>query len=108
MLPPEAFRFLLTLIGKFPARQPPDTIKNKIREAFSAIAERDPNAAASLLVDSSLGNQTHASLVTAGIGDGLARLVDSSEILKLASSFRAEDEWRLLAYTQSWAHAWMR
>jgi GTPase-associated protein 1, N-terminal domain type 1 len=107
MPPPDAFRFLLTLIGKFP-RQLPLNILDKIRDAFAAIAAGDPKAALSLLADSGLGNQTHAPLVAAGIGDGLGRLVDSAEILALASSLRAEDELRLLAYSRSWAEALMR
>jgi len=46
--------------------------------------------------------------VTAGIGDGLAKLSDSSEILTLASSLRAEDELRLLAYSRPWSLTVMR
>ncbi|WP_263359912.1 hypothetical protein [Acidicapsa ligni] len=103
MSSPDALRFLLTLSGKFPARRPPIDILNKIREAFSRIAGRDPGAALSLLLDPNLGKQTHAPIVTAGIGDGLAKLSDSSEVLKLASSIRPEDELRLLAYSRPWA-----
>ena len=79
MPPPEALRFLLTLSGKFPSRRPPIDVLNKIRDGFSWVSERGPRAAVSLLLDSSLGNKTHAPIVTAGIGDGLANLCDSSQ-----------------------------
>jgi hypothetical protein len=104
----DALRFLLTLSGKFPARRPPIDVLNKIREVFSRIAAKDPNAAISLLLDPSLGNQTHAPIVTAGIGDGLAKMSDSTEVLLLASTLRAEDELRLLAYSRPWAVTVMR
>jgi hypothetical protein len=99
----DALRFLLTLSGKFPARRPPIDVLNKIREAFSELTEKDPKAAVLLMLDTSLGKQTHAPIVTAGIGDGLAKLSDSSEVLSLSSSLRAEDELRLLAYSRPWS-----
>jgi hypothetical protein len=108
MSPPDALRFLLTLSGKFPSRRPPIDVLNKIRETFSWVSERDPKAAVSLLLDSSLGKQTHAPIVTAGIGDGLASLCDSSEFLALASSLQAEDELRLFAYSKAWTEAMLR
>jgi hypothetical protein len=108
MSPPDALRFLLTLSGKFPSRRPPINVLNKIREAFSGISEKDPKAVLSLLLDSSLGKQTHAPIVTAGIGDGFAKLRDNSEILALANSLQAEDELRLLAYSRAWTEALMR
>ena len=108
MSPTDALRFLLTLSGKFPSRRPPIDVLNKIRAAFAGISERDPKAAVSLLLDSSLGKQAHAPIVTAGIGDGLAKVRDSSEVLALASSLKAEDELRLLAYSRSWAESVMR
>ncbi|MGH9498158.1 MAG: hypothetical protein ACRD3L_03370 [Terriglobales bacterium] len=108
MSPPDALRFLLTLSGKFPALRPPINVLNKIREAFSGISEGEPKAVLSLLADSSFGKQTHAPIVTAGIGDGLARLHNSPEILALANSLRAEDQLRLLAYSRAWAEALMR
>lgn len=108
MSPPEALRFLLTLSGKFPSRRPPIDVLNKIRDGFSWVSERDPRAAVSLLLDSSLGKQTHAPIVTAGIGDGLANLCDSSQFLALASSLQAEDGLRLFAYSKAWAEAMMR
>jgi hypothetical protein len=103
MSSPDALRFLLTLSGKFPARRPPIDVLNKIREAFSGITEKDPKAALLLLSDTSLGKQTHAPIVTAGIGDGLAKMSDSSEVISLSSSLRPEDELRLLAYSRLWA-----
>jgi hypothetical protein len=60
------------------------------------------------LLDSSLGKQTHAPIVTAGIGDGLSSLCDSSEFLTLASSLQAEDELRLFAYSKAWTEAMLR
>jgi hypothetical protein len=108
MSPPDALRFLLTLSGKFPSRRPPIDVLNKIREVFCWVAERDPRAAVSLVLDPSLGKQTHAPIVTAGIGDGLANLCDSSQFLALASSLQAEDELRLFAYSKAWAEAMMR
>jgi hypothetical protein len=86
MSPPDALRFLLTLSGKFPSRRPPINVLNRIRAALSGIAEREPKAVLALLLDSSLGKQTHAPIVAAGIGDGLAKL-------------------RLLAYSRDWAEA---
>jgi GTPase-associated protein 1, N-terminal domain type 1 len=103
----DALRFLLTLSGKFPSRRPPINVLNKIRAALSGIAEREPKAALALLLDSSLGKQTRVPIVAAGIGDGLARLRDSSEILALANSLPAEDGLRLLAYSRAWARALM-
>jgi len=108
MSPTDALRFLLTLSGKFLSRRPPIDVLNKIREAFSGISERDPRAAISLLLDSSLGKQAHAPIVMAGIGDGLAKVRDSAEVLALASCLKAEDELRLLAYSRSWAESVMR
>jgi hypothetical protein len=108
MLPPDALRFLLTLSGKFPSRRPPIDVLNRIREGFSWVSQRDPRAAVSLLLDSSLGKQTHAPIVMAGIGDGLANLSDSAEFLALASLLQAEDELRLFAYSKAWAEAMMR
>lgn len=104
----DALRFLLTLSGKFPARRPPLDVLNKIREAFSWVAIKEPGAVISLLLDTSLGNQTHAPIVTAGIGDGFARISDSNEVLKLTSALPPEDELRLLAYSRPWAVTVMR
>jgi hypothetical protein len=104
----DMLRFLLTLSGKFPTRRTPIDVLNKIREAFSWVAIKEPGAATSLLIDTSLGNQTHAPIVTAGIGDGLARISDSKEVLHLASLLSAEDDLRLLAYSRPWATTVMR
>lgn len=103
MSPADALRFLLTLSGKFPVRRPPIDVLNKLREAFSWIAIKEPGAAVSLFLDPNLGNQTHAPIVTAGIGDGLARIADTAEVLKLALLLPPEDELRLLAYSRPWA-----
>jgi hypothetical protein len=107
MSPSEALRFLLTLSGKFPSQRPPIEVLNKLWEAFSEISETEPKASVAVILDSTLGKQTHAPIVTAGIGDGLARAKDSAEILRLASLLGPEDELRLLAYSRNWSEAVM-
>ena len=104
----DALRLLVTLSGKFPSGQPPIDVLSILREGLSDIASKDPKAAISLLQDQGLGKQTHAPIVTVGIGDGLATLRDAAETLQLASLLQAEDQLRLLAYSRSWAETIIR
>jgi hypothetical protein len=68
---PEAWRFLTTLVGKFPFRPPPRTILRRIRQSATGLANRDPQAAFEFLEAEAQAARMVSVVLLVGLGDGL-------------------------------------
>lgn len=67
----ETWRFLTTLIGKFPVRLPPKPVLRKIKQLAANLANRNPEAALEFLEAESHVARTVPFVMLAGMGDGL-------------------------------------
>jgi hypothetical protein len=98
----EVLGFILTLVGKFPSRRPPIDMLHKIREVLSFSASKDPQIVLDLYRETTLTKELRSPLVTAGLGEGLARTLRGSGLLTFASQFKPEDQLRLMAFSNEW------
>jgi hypothetical protein len=101
----DVLRFVLTLVGKFPSERPPIDVLNKIREVLSFCASHNPQAVVGLYRDTSLSKELRSPLVTAGLGDGLARSLSGLHLLAMASTFMPEDQLRLISFSKQWTQS---
>ena len=67
----EAWRFLVTLMGKFPVRLSPKTTLRKIEHSASSLASRDPTAAMEFLEAEFQDGRPVPAIVLDGLADGL-------------------------------------
>jgi hypothetical protein len=74
----QAWRFLTTLVGKFPNEKPPQRIDAKIQNSAKVIAHRKPEAAFNFLAEQLETAQTTPAIILAGVADGTS---DSSDII---------------------------
>ena len=103
----DLLHFVLTLVGKFPSKRPPIDVLNKIREILSYSISLQPRAILELFGDERISKELQSPVVTAGLGDGLARGLSGREVLSVGSQFRPEDQMRLMSFSKAWTKSLM-
>lgn len=68
----EAWRFLVTLLGKLTAQLPPKSVLRKIEQSATSLAKRNPEVAFEFLEAESQKARTVPAVVLAGLGNGLS------------------------------------
>lgn len=98
----QAWRFLTTLVGKFPNEAPPQSLCLKIEKSSEALARRKPKVAFDFLIEETQSSRSVPPIILAGFADGTS---DSPQVI--ASEFgqlAPQVGLQLISLSNSFAH----
>lgn len=99
----EAWRFLVTLVGKFPVRLPPKAALRKIKQSAARLVISNPEAAFEFLGAEVQEARTFPAIVLAGVGNGLGSSADSTTLLDSLIRLPFDTGLRLIALSAGFA-----
>lgn len=101
--PSAAWRFLVTLLGKFPDRLPISSVLRKIRRASTALAARHLAASIDFLDEMDAQERELPAVIAAGLGDGVASADLNDATAKRFATIEPMSTLRLLAFSRRFA-----